>query len=74
MKKMKERVALFPSWLRDIMSKSVDKSESGLFDSDCRHFFLLHLLKSLVYDNGLVDRLHVSRLIIERSISLVFPV
>jgi len=27
-----------------------------------------------VYDNGLVDRLHVTRLIIARSISLVFPV
>jgi len=36
---MKGHVALFHSWLRDIMSKSVDKSESGLFDSDCRHFF-----------------------------------
>ena len=39
MKKVKGHVALFHSWLRDIMSKSVDKSESGLFDSDCRHFF-----------------------------------
>jgi len=39
MKRMKGHVAFFPSWLRDTTSKSVDKSESGLFDSDCRHFF-----------------------------------
>ena len=48
MKKMKERVALFHSWLRDIMSKSVDKSESGLFDSDCRHFFRRSVSENLV--------------------------
>jgi len=29
MKRMKGHVALFPSWLRDITSKSVDKSESS---------------------------------------------
>ena len=29
MKRMKGHVALFPSWLRDPTSKSVDKSESG---------------------------------------------
>ena len=28
MKRMKGHVALFPSWLRDTTSKSVDKSES----------------------------------------------
>ena len=48
MKKMKERVALFHSWLRDIMSKSVDKSESGLFDSDCRRFFQNSVSENLV--------------------------
>jgi len=39
MKRMKGHVALFPSWLWDITSKSVDKSQSGLFGSNCRRFF-----------------------------------
>jgi len=85
---MKGHVALFPSWLWDITSKSVDQSQSGLFDSDCHRFFRRSVSenlvpfsyekvsfssksltyipcifpKSLVYDNGLVDRLHVPNL------------
>ena len=88
MKRMKGHVALFPGWLWDITSKSVDKSESGLFDSDCRRFFrrsvsenlvpfshekfslcpslsptfVASFLKSLVHDNGLVDRLRMSNM------------
>jgi len=48
MKRMKGHVALFPGWLRDTMSKSVDKSESGLFDSDCRRFFRRSVSENLV--------------------------
>jgi len=48
MKRMKGHVALFPSWLRDIMSKSVDKFESGLFDSNCRHFFQRSVSENLI--------------------------
>jgi len=48
MKRMKGHVALFPSWLRDTISKSVDKSESGLFDTDCRRFFRRSVPESLV--------------------------
>jgi len=46
MKRMKGHVALFPGWLRDTMSKSVDKSESGLFDSDC--FFRRSVSENIV--------------------------
>jgi len=48
MKRMKGHVALFPGWLWDITSKSVDKSESGLFDSDCRRFFRRSVSENLV--------------------------
>ena len=47
-KRMKGHAALFPNWLRDITSKSVDKSESGLFDSDCRRFFRRSVSENIV--------------------------
>jgi len=45
---MKGHAALFPGWLWDTTSKSVDKSESGLFDSDCRRFFRRSVSENLV--------------------------
>jgi len=48
MKRMKGHVALFPTWLWDIMSKSVDQSQSGLFDSDCHRFFRGSVSENLI--------------------------